>query len=322
MDFVKAFFRAIDRGFNRIQNDNYKIKGADKISVVKDVIYSDSDVKTCVLDYYYPTDEKGPFPVIINIHGGGFTAGGKEFRRGLCTWYATQGFFVFNVNYGLCPECVFPTPVLHVAEAVEWVVSQAEKLNLDLKRLAIGGDSAGAYYACTVATLSVSRRLQKYFGVKMNARFGAIILNCGIYDVEEAFRRRQIFRINEKVMQSYLGLSSKDFQDYKYKEFVSPLKFINTRFPPAFLIFCEKDIFCKGQTERLIGLLQQKDVYYESYQTFSFIRNHCFSLEWKSKEAKEANEMLKDFLFRFKQGRIPKYLSGAAVRAEGESMAD
>lgn len=318
MDIVKAFFRAIDKGFNRIQNNSYKIKDAEKVSIVKDVIYSDADIKNCVLDYYYPTEEKGPFPVIINIHGGGFTAGGKEFRRALCTWYATQGFFVFNVNYGLCPECNFPTPILHIVEAVEWVVDNAHKFNLDLKRMAVGGDSAGAYYACMIATLSANKRLQKYFGVDMKGRFGATILNCGIFDVDEAFRHRQIFRLNEKLMQSYLGLSVKDLHEYKHREYVSPLKFINTKFPPAFLIYCEKDIFCKGQTEHVINVLNQKDIYYESYHTSSLLRNHCFSLEWKSKEANEANEMLKDFLFRFKEGMLPCHLSSASERIEGE----
>lgn len=306
MNFVKGIFQIIDKTFDRIQNSDYEIKGANKVKVVKDVIYSVSDVKTCVLDYYLPTECVGPYPVIINIHGGGFTAGGKEFRKSLCTWYALQGFAVFNVNYGLCPECKFPTPVLHLVEAVEWVFGQEKKLNLDLKRTVVGGDSAGAYYACMIATLSVNKRLQKYFGVNMNATFGAVLLNCGIFDMDEAMKHRMIFRFNEKVIESYLGIPFGEIQEYRHKDFVSPTKYINAKFPPSFLIYCEKDIFCKGQTEEVINILEQKKVYYESYRSSSILRNHCFSLEWKSKEAKEANELLKDFLKRFKNGELSK----------------
>ncbi len=320
MDFVKALFRIIDKTMNRVQNSNYEIKDADKIAVVKDVIYSTSDLKNCVLDYYFPTEHEGPLPVIINIHGGGFTAGGKEFRKSLCTWYALQGFMVFNVNYGLCPECKFPTPILHLVEAIEWVENNAKKLNLDLKRMAVGGDSAGAYYACMLATLSASKRLQRYFGVELHAHFGATILNCGIFDMEEALKHRMVFKMNEMLMQSYLGIPVTEIHEYKHKDFVSPTKYINTRFPPAFLIYCEKDIFCKGQTEHVIDVLNKKDVYYESYHTSSILRNHCFSLEWKSKEAKEANAMLKDFLLRFKNGELPRHVSEVDERKEGEEI--
>lgn len=318
MDIVKAIFTAIDKSMNKIQNNSYEIKGAENVSVVKDIQYSPSDIKNCVLDYYYPDDIKGPYPVIINIHGGGFAAGGKEFRRALCTWYATQGYFVVNINYGLCPECKFPTPLFHVVEAVEWVEKNAEKFNLDLKRVAVGGDSAGAYYACMIATLSTSKKLQNNFGVEMKLKFNGVILNCGIFDMDEALRHRMVFRFNELVMQSYLGLSPKELSDYRYKDVISPLKHINTRFPPAFVIYCAKDLFCRGQTEKMIEVFNAKDIYYESYHTSSLRRNHCFSLEWKSKEAKQANAMLKDFLKRLKNGEVPHRLSSVEERIEGE----
>ncbi len=311
MDIAKFIFNMIDVTFDKKQNKRIKLKNAEDVIITKDVLYSASDPKICRLDYYYVPQKKGLYPVMFNIHGGGFMAGDKEYRRALCTWHALNGFFVVNVNYGLCPECNFPTPVLQLAAALNHVNRFAKLLRLDLDKMVVTGDSAGGYYAAMLAALCANEDMQKALKVKTRVKFGAAILNCGLYDLDTVIKRRLLFDLNKKVFDSYIGIDEDAFLGSEYKDLCSPLPFINKDFPPCFLVYADKDIFCGGQTEILTQKLDSLDIYYESYHSVSMLRNHCFSLEWTSREAKDANALIEKFLDKFKRSNLPPHMSEA-----------
>lgn len=304
MDIAKFVFEGIDRAFDKRLNRR-TIEGSENVVITKDVLYSDDDTSMCLLDYYYVPKKHGKYPVLFNIHGGGFTAGGKEYRKALCTWFATSGLFVVNVNYGLCPKCNFPTPLLHLVSALNWVAKFSKVLRLDLSRMAVYGDSAGGYYASMLAAICESEQLQFAFNVKPKAKFAASILNCGLYDIHQSLNNRIVLDLNKRVFTSYTGIKEEEFENYKYKDFCSPLPFISYTFPPTFLIYAQKDIFCGGQAEHMIETLEKHDIYYESYYSTSLRRNHCFSLEWSSREAKEVNALILDFVQKMMDGTLP-----------------
>ncbi len=317
MKITKAVFETIDLAFNKKQNETTQIDGSENVIITTNVLYSNSDPKACVLDYYFvPCSEK--YPVLLNIHGGGFVAGDKMYRKSLCTWYATLGYFVVNVNYGLCPENRFPKPILHLVDALNWVHKFAKVLNLDTSRLVIGGDSAGAYYASMLSALCTSPKMQKIFKVKPKLMPCATILNCGLYDLDFALKSPMLFDLNLKVFEDYTGISEEQIDGYKFRQYCSPLPFINDTFPPAFLIYADKDIFCKGQTEKLIEKLNEKDIYFESYNSKSLFANHCFSLTWGNTPAKEANSYLQKFLNKAYNKNLPYFQSETEIKIRAE----
>ncbi len=313
MDIAKFVFEAIDVAFNKKQNKSMRIEGADKVVITKDVLYSDNDIKTCLLDYYYIPKKHGLYPVLFNIHGGGFMAGGKQYRKALSTWFAADGFFVVNVNYGLAPECHFPTPIRHLIAALNWVVKFSKIFRLDLSRMAVYGDSAGGYYAAMLAAICTNSDLAAAFKVKPRAAFSAAILNCGLYNIEYSLKNRTALGLNKNVFESYTGISEDEFGQYEYKDFCSPIPFVNKDFPATFIVYAEKDLFCGGQYNFMIDALEKNDIYYESYHTVSMKRNHCFSLEWTSREAKEANALIKKFGKKLMDGELPHYQSQTDV---------
>ena len=105
------------------------------------------------LDIYLPDEGDGPFPVIIFMHGGAFWGGDKQdtqnvyFMNGI-----RRGYAVANVNYRLSQEAKFPLSVHDVKAAVRFLRANAAKYCLDPCRFAVGGDSAGAYYAAMLGT--------------------------------------------------------------------------------------------------------------------------------------------------------------------------
>lgn len=98
---------------------------------------------------YAPSHER--LPVLLYLHGGGFTIGGLETHDSLCRQLALRsGGAVVALDYRLAPEHRFPTAVDDAWAAMRWLAEQGDSLGLDASRLAVGGDSAGG----TLATVS------------------------------------------------------------------------------------------------------------------------------------------------------------------------
>ena len=317
MDIAKIIFETLDKVCDKSQNSTGTIEGEEKIFIKSNVVYNTRNAGVCVLDYYKPEGE-GPFPVIFNIHGGGFMAGDKDYRKNLGIWYALHGYFTVNVNYGLSPEYMFPKPIKHLFSALNWLVRNAEKLNLDLNNIVIAGDSAGAFYALTMACIVDDEELQKFLKIEPKANFVAAILNCGIYDIKKCLDAKYLFDLNKKIFEATTGVSEKEFLRYKYRPFCSPINYVSRNFPPSFLFYAEKDLLCKGQAEMLIEKLDEKDIYLESFCSSSLMDNHCFSLDWKSKAAQAGNKMLEDFLEKLKNGDLPRRQSETTIYIRGK----
>jgi len=94
----------------------------------------------------------GLLPVLVYFHGGGWTIGDLDTHDTLCRELADRaGCAVISVDYRLAPEHRFPAAVEDSIAATRWVRNHAGALFLDAKRIAVGGDSAGANLAAVVA---------------------------------------------------------------------------------------------------------------------------------------------------------------------------
>lgn len=303
MSFAKTVFVAIDYLFDGSQNRTRIMRKTRHVKIENDIPYGDEP--ECKLNtYVVPKQDGSKYPVIFEIHGGGFVAGDKKYRRALCRWYAAEtGAFVVNVNYGLGNKVLFPQPVRQLVNAVNWVVDNAEKYNLDLTKFIVTGDSAGGYYSAMLAVIQDSEKLQEFFG-KMKAKFTATVLDCGIYDLQTALNQRIVFGLTEKIYKDFIGGNIKDIEKYQYLEYLSPADYITEKFPKSFITAAGKDFFCRGQGEKLVETLNNYGIYNELYRSTKFMDNHTFPLTWTSKAARENNEKALTFIKRFFAGEI------------------
>lgn len=305
MSFSKFIFLAVDVLFKNPQNPRKLLKEVSEgVICEKDVIFDES-IPDFRLDTYHVERKEGKYPVIFEIHGGGFSAGDKKYRTALCNWYAKEtGAFVFNVNYGLGTDIVFPEPVIHLVKAFNWVVANAEKYNLDLDKMVVTGDSAGGYYSSALAVYNNCKPLQDACKIPMNGRFTGAVLNCGIYDLQLALSAKVPLKLTDNVCKDFSGITPDKFETYQYKDAVDPINYVTADFPKTMVIYSENDIFCGGQGESLVKKLNEVGVYEEHYGSKKFLDNHTFSLTWISKASKEVNKQLITFLKKFFAGEI------------------
>ena len=97
-----------------------------------------------------PGDDK--LPVLLYLHGGGFTIGSLDTHDSLCRQLALRsGAAVLSLDYRLAPEHRFPAAVDDCWAVMRWLFAAADTLGLDATRIAVGGDSAGGTLAAVCA---------------------------------------------------------------------------------------------------------------------------------------------------------------------------
>jgi acetyl esterase len=97
---------------------------------------------------YRPCTSGEPQPALIYLHGGGWTMFSIDTHERIMRELAARaGVVVIGVDYALSPEAKFPFALHQIEGVVRWLASHADEFEVDPKRLAIGGDSAGANLA-------------------------------------------------------------------------------------------------------------------------------------------------------------------------------
>ncbi|KAF3903045.1 hypothetical protein AA313_de0207288 [Arthrobotrys entomopaga] len=94
------------------------------------------------------------YPVFVNFHGGGMSIGsGTDDARWAKDVVQQLEAVIVSVEYRLAPEHAFPTAVQDCADAVLYLVDNAEELALDKDRIVLSGFSSGGNLVFTTAIL-------------------------------------------------------------------------------------------------------------------------------------------------------------------------
>ncbi|MBE6998356.1 MAG: alpha/beta hydrolase [Ruminococcaceae bacterium] len=151
-----------------------------------DVPYAGTANSAQALDIFLPDEGDGPFPTLIQFHGGAFLGGDKRDAQSIYLINGIRrGYAVVNVNYRLTGETIFPQPVYDAKAAVRFLRANAAKYCLDPARFAASGDSAGAYFAALLGTSAGVAALEdKTMGCPdSDSAVQAVIGLFGVYDL-------------------------------------------------------------------------------------------------------------------------------------------
>lgn len=94
-----------------------------------------------------------PAPVMLYIHGGGWTSGSPTERASQMRWFADHGWLVLAPEYPLSgpDRHLWDSTVPQVGCAMAWAGANAPELGGDISQLVMAGDSAGGNLALNAA---------------------------------------------------------------------------------------------------------------------------------------------------------------------------
>jgi acetyl esterase len=189
---------------------------------------------------------QGNLPGFVYLHGGGWTIFSIDTHDRVMREYAARaGCCVVGIDYALSPEHRFPVALEQVVDVVQWLVVEGGGLGIDARRLAIGGDSAGANLG--VAASLVLR------GQPSSSQLCAMVLNYGAFTTRcsvQACRRFDgpEYMLGCEEMNGYWRNYLRDDRDAE-DPLACPLLAALDGLPPAFLAIAECDILAEQNIE-------------------------------------------------------------------------
>ncbi len=112
---------------------------------VHDLVYSAPDGHEVKLDLDLPDEIKEPVPLVIMIHGGGWSGGTRS--NFTAPELVEDGFAVATIDYRLSPEFVFPAHIQDVKAAIRFLRGHAAEYHINPDKIGLWGSSAGGHLA-------------------------------------------------------------------------------------------------------------------------------------------------------------------------------
>ena len=262
---VEGMFRSLSRVSRLHPASQPERHGIERLN---NISYSDSGRKAHLLDVYRPVHRKGPLPVCLYVHGGGFRILSKDTHWLMGLLFAHRGYLVFNINYRLAPQHPFPAAIQDTCDAFAWVLENAETYGGDPTRLVLAGESAGANLITALTVALCYKRPETYARRvwDLNTIPQAVAPACGLFqvsDIERFAKRRKLSKFVQdrlaEVSDAYLSQSS--ILSEKELELANPLQVFEKgqepdRRLPAFFIPVGTGDVILDDTRRLHDALQ------------------------------------------------------------------
>jgi acetyl esterase len=116
----------------------------------EDVEYLRHGDKPLLLRLFRPQG-KGPFPTVIELHGGAWSRGDRTVERHRHEALARAGLIVAALDYRQAREGAYPLALADINYAIRWVKAHADRLGTRADLLGVSGQSSGGHLAMLVA---------------------------------------------------------------------------------------------------------------------------------------------------------------------------
>ncbi|KAK4201716.1 Alpha/Beta hydrolase protein [Triangularia verruculosa] len=127
--------------------------------------YKSADGTQLTLHRFTPQPNSSPppagSPCVLYLHGGGLISGSvPSFKKDIIRYAAETGITFFAPTYRLSPEAPFPKPLEDAYAALEFLRDNAKEQQIDPKRIAVFGISAGGGLAAGLALKARDNKFQ------------------------------------------------------------------------------------------------------------------------------------------------------------------
>jgi acetyl esterase/lipase len=113
---------------------------------ISELEYFKTAKRTLMARVYQPQGA-GPFPVLLDLHGGAWNNKDRMANAPMDEAAAKSGLLVVAVDMSLAPEAPYPACVQEASYAIRWLKSKAIEWNGDASQLGVLGSSSGGHVA-------------------------------------------------------------------------------------------------------------------------------------------------------------------------------
>lgn len=216
---------------------------------------------------YRPKDVSGPLPLLIYLHGGGWTIGSINSCAKFCDAIAATGkVAVLAPEYSLAPEHPLPEALIETMGVFRYAVKNADSFGTTPELVSLGGDSSGGNLALSVAAAITDGKVNQEGDMAPRSLLLFYPVTRAYTDGSESWRRYgKGYGLDSRLMESfneaYLSgqLEESVFSTEEMMLLTSPGDLNAERLaslPPTLLIAAEHDILA-DQGEDLIEKMKR-----------------------------------------------------------------
>jgi len=106
------------------------------------------------LDIYMPTGGTQPYPVVVWIHGGGWSSGSRTGgdETNLASMLGPKGIAIVSIDYRLSGAAQWPAQIQDCKAAIRWIRANASTYHFNTNEIGCAGMSAGGHLVAFLGT--------------------------------------------------------------------------------------------------------------------------------------------------------------------------
>lgn len=255
----------------------------------RDVTYCTVGGVELKMDIYFPKNTTGITPLVVFIHGGGWSKGDKGRGHGMTEFPALleAGFTIASLNYRLAPEYKFPAMLEDVKCAIRFFRANADEYRIDPDKIGLWGESAGAHLASMIGLTDESAGFDVGEHLDQSSRVQVVIDMSGPADLTVDFSP------------AFIEAKNNAYPDYDMVK-ASPITYITSDDPPFLILQGDADPVVpigSGQAQKLYDGLTAAGV--EAQLVIVANGNHTLNAPNQSPSREELTRMIVDFFSKY-----------------------
>ena len=215
------------------------------VSLEEDLHYGTAAGRGQLLDLYLPTKPDVDRPLIIWIHGGGWSGGDKKGCPAVSM--IERGYAVASLNYRLTTEAIFPAQLHDCKGAIRWLRAHAKQYHLDTDHFGLWGSSAGGHLVALLGTSGDVKEVEGDIGgnTDQSSRVQCACDWFGPTDMSvffvQADRVPNVFKADPSHSPLWM-LFGGPLQDHlDLVKMANPITYVKKDNPPMFIVHGDKD---------------------------------------------------------------------------------
>jgi acetyl esterase/lipase len=208
------------------------------------IAYTRNGSERQMLDLYLPAMGTN-LPLIVWIHGGGWTGGNKEKPPGLR--FLRHGFALASINYRLSQDAIFPAQLIDCKAAIRWLRAHAVENGIDPNRIGVWGASAGGHLVALLGTTGDIKEFDTGENTGVSSRVQAVCDWFGPTDFTSDPKSDSLDELEARLIGGPIS------QNLQKAQNANPIHYITKDDPPFLIVHGDKDPAVPLQQSQLLA---------------------------------------------------------------------